>query len=89
MAIIKVTSVSTGEVMDVEACNVREVKSQILALKGIPTYHQTISSNGKAMEDEMQLQDGSKVQLSMGLHGGCGAGCNICGAGAGCRCDIL
>ncbi|PRP84855.1 hypothetical protein PROFUN_07509 [Planoprotostelium fungivorum] len=89
MAIIKVTSVSTGENFEVDASNVKEVKSQILTLKGIPTYHQAILSNGKALEDEVELKDGSKVQLSMGLHGGCGAGCNLCGAGAGCHCNIL
>ncbi|PRP77623.1 hypothetical protein PROFUN_00484 [Planoprotostelium fungivorum] len=89
MAIIKVTSVSTGEILNVEASNVAEVKSQILSLKGIPTYHQTILSNGKALEDEALLEDGSKVQMSMGLHGGCGMGCDICGCGGGCRCEIL
>ncbi|PRP77612.1 hypothetical protein PROFUN_00473 [Planoprotostelium fungivorum] len=86
---IKVVPLATGEIIDIEASDVGMVKSQILAIKGIPMDHQDIICEGKALEDGVQLEDGSTVHLSMGLYGGCGCGCKICGCGGNCKCQII
>lgn len=35
------------------------------------------------------LEDGSHVQLSFNLHGGCSESCGGCGCGESCSCNIL
>ena len=86
---MRVTS-AAGKSMEVRLANdssstVQEILDAVALEWGAP---------GKALSPAQTLReagvgDADEIILRGKLRGGCGASCNLCGAGAGCRCDIM
>ncbi|PRP83215.1 hypothetical protein PROFUN_09379 [Planoprotostelium fungivorum] len=81
---VSVTLISTGETFQAEAKNLVQLREQIFQIKGIPQNVQMLNSSSGEV-----LEDGSHVQLSFNLHGGCSESCGGCGCGESCSCNIL
>ena len=94
---MRVTS-AAGKTMEVRLANdastVQDILDSVSLEWGVPAARHQLLFRGKRLEaskslKEVGLSDSDELVLRGKLHGGCGASCNLCGAGAGCRCEIL
>ncbi|PRP78427.1 hypothetical protein PROFUN_15513 [Planoprotostelium fungivorum] len=78
---VSVRITATGETFEVASGqNIEQLKSSIFEKRGIPTQLQMLTGeNGRVLE---AIQDGSSVDLSLPLNGGCWCGDD-------CQCCIL
>ncbi|PRP88136.1 hypothetical protein PROFUN_04227 [Planoprotostelium fungivorum] len=86
---VTITLLSTGETFQAPSGNVQQLKDSIFEQRGIPQGYQMIQDQSGATVE--QLEDGSQVNLSVQLNGGCSEACSCCGGrcGESCHCTIL
>ncbi len=90
----------TGEVVeldvDVNQFTMQDLQEEVADRFGIAVGRQQLEFQGKSMKTggnptlaQFGISSTDEVMISGQLKGGCSAGANLCGAGAGCRCNIM
>ncbi|KAK5584740.1 hypothetical protein RB653_006357 [Dictyostelium firmibasis] len=83
--------------IDKDSGSINDIKSMIYNLHGVPIEHQIIEIDNKKLPSKFdkkklsnfKVTDSTNIRVLYDLNGGCGAGCDCCGLGGGCRCEIL
>ncbi|PRP78758.1 hypothetical protein PROFUN_00931 [Planoprotostelium fungivorum] len=85
---VKIVLTATGETFEAQASDVQQLKDEIYEQKGVPQSYQMFKdASGAVMNND--IADGSTVNLSFHLKGGCEESCGCCGCQEECCCTII
>ncbi|PRP89846.1 hypothetical protein PROFUN_00188 [Planoprotostelium fungivorum] len=85
---VKIVLTATGESFEANINDVQQLKNHIFEQKGVPQSYQMFKdASGVVMTND--IADGSTVNLSFHLKGGCEESCGCCGCGEECCCTII